>query len=294
MATVYLAQDGKHDRTVALKVLHPDLAASLGPDRFLREIKLAARLNHPHILPLFDSGSADGLLYYVMPYVEGESLRDKLNREKQLDIGEAIRLAGEVGDALHYAHERGIVHRDIKPENVMLSGGHALVADFGIAKAVSAAGGERLTQTGMAIGTPYYMSPEQAMGEGVDGRGDQYSLACVLYELLAGQPPFTGPTPMAVLARHSLEKVPSLQIVRHSIPEGVEVVILRALEKVAADRYPNMNDFAEAVRSAEIERISTRTGARSIPTRDLPRSPAAPVAGRRKVLLAGGAVLALL
>ena len=294
MAVVYLADDPRHDRRVAIKVLMPELAASLGGDRFLREIRVAAKLQHPHILPLFDSGSRDGLLYYVMPFVEGESLRDKLNREKQLDIGEAIRLASEVADALYYAHGQGVVHRDIKPENIMLSGGHALVADFGIAKAVSAAGAEQLTQTGMAIGTPYYMSPEQAIGEGLDGRSDQYSLACVLYELLAGQPPFTGPTAMAVLARHSLERVPSLQIVRQSIPEGVELVILRALEKVAADRYPNMGEFAEALRSAEIDRISTRTGARAVPTRELPRSPVAVNRRRRNRLAITGAALALL
>ncbi len=293
MAVVYLAGDVRHDRQVAIKVLLPELAASLGGDRFLREIRVAAKLQHPHILPLFESGSRDGLLYYVMPFVEGESLRDKLNREKQLDIGDAIRLASEVADALHYAHGQGVVHRDIKPENIMLSGGHALVADFGIAKAVSAAGAEQLTQTGMAIGTPYYMSPEQAIGEGLDGRSDQYSLACVLYELLAGQPPFTGPTPMAVLARHSLERVPSLQIVRHSIPEGVELVIMRALEKVAADRYPNMEEFAEALRSAEIDRISTRTGARSVPTRELPVSRATENRRRRnrRLALAGVALV---
>ncbi|MGH7628522.1 MAG: serine/threonine-protein kinase, partial [Gemmatimonadales bacterium] len=285
MAVVYLADDIRHDRQVAIKVLLPDLAASLGGDRFLREIRVAAKLQHPHILPLFESGSRDGLLYYVMPFVEGESLRDKLNRERQLDIGEAIRLASEVADALHYAHAQGVVHRDIKPENIMLSGGHALVADFGIAKAVSAAGAEQLTQTGMAVGTPYYMSPEQAIGEGLDGRSDQYSLACVLYELLAGQPPFTGPTPMAVLARHSLERVPSLQIVRHSIPEAVERVIMRALEKVAADRFQTMAEFGEALRSAEIDRISQRTGARPVPTRELPRSPAADDRRRRNRLL---------
>ena len=294
MAVVYLADDIRHDRQVAIKVLMPELAASIGGDRFLREIRVAAKLQHPHILPLFDSGSRDGLLYYVMPFVEGESLRDKLNREKQLDIGEAIRLASEVADALHYAHKSGVVHRDIKPENIMLSGGHALVADFGIAKAVSAAGGEQLTQTGMAIGTPYYMSPEQAIGEGLDGRSDQYSLACVLYELLAGQPPFTGPTPMAVLARHSLERVPSLQIVRHSIPEGVEMVILRALEKVAADRFATIGEFAEALRSAEIERISHRTGARPVPTRDLPRYPAPAAGGRRRFVLAAAALALVL
>jgi TolB-like protein len=292
MAVVYLAEDTRHDRQVAIKVLLPELAVSLGGDRFLREIRVAARLQHPHILPLFDSGSRDGLLYYVMPFVEGESLRDKLTREKQLDIGEAVRLTAEVADALHYAHGQGIVHRDIKPENVMISGGHALVADFGIAKALSAAGAEQLTQTGMAIGTPHYMSPEQAIGENIDGRSDQYSLACVLYELLAGQPPFTGPTPMAVLARHSLERVPSLQIVRHSIPEAIEVAILRALEKVAADRYPNMGEFAEALRAAEIERISTRTGARPVPTRELPRSAAAESRVRRKRLILAGIGLA--
>ena len=295
MAVVYLADDVRHGRQVAIKVLLPELAVSLGGDRFLREIRVAAKLQHPHILPLFESGSRDGLLYYVMPFVEGESLRDKLNREKQLEIGEAIRLAAEVADALHYAHSHGVIHRDIKPENIMLSGGHALVADFGIAKALSAAGAEQLTQTGMAIGTPYYMSPEQAIGESIDGRSDQYSLACVLYELLAGQPPFTGPTPMAVLARHSLERVPSLHIVRHSIPEGVELVILRALEKVAADRYASMADFAEALRTAELDRISTRTGARPVPTRELPRSAAAVGRGRRRRVIAiGGAALAIL
>jgi serine/threonine-protein kinase len=295
MAVVYLAEDVRHGRDVAIKVLLPELAVSLGGDRFLREIRVAAKLQHPHILPLFDSGSRDGLLYYVMPFVEGESLRDKLTREKQLDIGEAIRLTAEVADALHYAHGQGIVHRDIKPENIMISGGHSLVADFGIAKALSAAGAEQLTQTGMAIGTPHYMSPEQAIGENIDGRSDQYSLACVLYELLAGQPPFTGPTPMAVLARHSLERVPSLQIVRHSIPEGVELVIMRALEKVAADRYPNIGEFAEALRAAEIDRISTRTGARPVPTRELPRSPVAESRSRRRRLaMIGGALLVLL
>jgi serine/threonine-protein kinase len=292
---VYLAEDIRHDRQVAVKVLLPELAVSLGGDRFLREIRVAAKLQHPHILPLFDSGSRDGLLYYVMPFVEGESLRDKLTREKQLDIGEAIRLTAEVADALHYAHGQGIVHRDIKPENVMISGGHSLVADFGIAKALSAAGAEQLTQTGMAIGTPHYMSPEQAIGENIDGRSDQYSLACVLYELLAGQPPFTGPTPMAVLARHSLERVPSLQIVRHSIPEAVELVILRALEKVPADRYPTMGEFAEALRTAEIERISTRTAARPVPTRELPRSPGGAGRDKRKqILLAAAAAAAVL
>jgi serine/threonine protein kinase len=201
MATVFLAQDAKHDRTVAIKVLHPDLAASLGPDRFLREIKLAARLNHPHILPLFDSGNADGLLYYVMPYVEGESLRERLDRERQLPIDEAIRHAQSIASALDYAHRQGIVHRDVKPEYVMLYEGQAMVMDFGIAKAVSAAGTETLTQTGMMVGTPAYVSPEQAAGEvNLDGKSDQYSLACMLYEMLVGERPFAGSTPQAIMA----------------------------------------------------------------------------------------------
>src|SRR6476620_11070646 len=199
MATVYLAQDIKHDRVVALKVLHPDLAASLGPDRFLREIKLAARLNHPHILPLFDSGNADGFLYYVMPYVEGESLREKLDRDQQLSIDEAVHHGRAIASALDYAHRQNIVHRDIKPENVMLYEGEAMVMDFGIAKAVSAAGSETLTQTGMMIGTPAYVSPEQAAGEmNLDGRSDQYSLAVMVYEMITGERPLSGSTPQAI------------------------------------------------------------------------------------------------
>jgi eukaryotic-like serine/threonine-protein kinase len=200
MATVYLAEDLKHHRRVAVKVLRPELAAALGPERFLREIETTAGLRHPHILPLFDSGEAAGFLYYVMPYVEGESLEDRIARERQLSLDDAVRIAREVADALSYAHAHGVVHRDIKPGNILLEGGHAVVADFGIARAVRAAGDERLTQTGMAVGTPTYMSPEQASGETeVDGRSDLYSLACVLYEMLAGQPPFTGPTAESVL-----------------------------------------------------------------------------------------------
>src|SRR2546428_12474506 len=199
MAMVSLAEDLKHRRPVAIKVLHPELAAAVGADRFLREIEIAARLQHPHILPLYDSGTAGGFLYYVMPYVEGESLRDRLEREKQLPLEDTLRIAGEVAGALAYAHSHGVVHRDIKPENVMLSGGTAVVTDFGIARAVTAAGDARqLTQTGTGIGTPAYMSPEQATGSAeIDGRGDQYSLACVVYEMLVGEPPFTGPTPQA-------------------------------------------------------------------------------------------------
>src|SRR4029079_10234205 len=219
MATVYLAQDLKHDRVVALKILHPDLAASLGPDRFLREIKLAARLNHPHILPLFDSGEADSFLYYVMPYVEGESLREKLDREQQLSIDEAVHHGRAIASALDYAHRQGFFHRDMKPENVMLYEGEAMVMDFGIAKAVSAAGSETLTQTGMMVGTPAYVSPEQAAGEvNLDGRSDQYSLACVLYEMLSGERPFTGATAQAVLAKRFTETVKPLRTVRAAVP----------------------------------------------------------------------------
>jgi len=203
MATVYLAQDPRNDRPIAIKVLRPELAASLGADRFLREIKVAAHLQHPHILALYDSGEANGFLYYVMPFVEGESLRGRLDRETQLSLPDAVQLTCEVAEALHCAHTRGIIHRDIKPENILIQEGHALVADFGIARAVSQAGGDKLTETGMAVGTPHYMSPEQALGGNhLDGRSDEYSLGCVAYEMLVGQPPFQGPTAMAILARH--------------------------------------------------------------------------------------------
>jgi serine/threonine protein kinase len=201
MATVYLARDLKHDRLVALKVLHPELAATLGPERFLREVQLTARLQHPHILPVHDSGEAAGQLWYTMPYVEGESLRQRLLREKRLPLDKALRIARDVLAALAYAHEHGIVHRDIKPENILLEGGEAVLADFGIAHAVSAAGSERLTRTGVAVGTFTYMSPEQASGqEAIDGRSDLYSLACVLYECITGEPPFTGPNPQSIIA----------------------------------------------------------------------------------------------
>src|SRR5947209_10686330 len=249
MATVFLAEDLKHHRSVAIKVLHAELTAALGPERFLREIEIAARLQHPHILPLYDSGAAAGLLYYIMPYVEGESLRDRLAREKQLPQDDALRIATEVAGALAYAHSHGVVHRDIKPENIMLSGGTAVVADFGIAHAVTAAGdAQHLTQTGTVIGTPAYMSPEQATGATeIDGRSDQYSLACVLYEMLVGEPPFTGPTAQAVIARHSLDMVSPPSIVRSTIPDAVEAAILRALAKLPVDRYPTTALFAEAL-----------------------------------------------
>src|SRR6266542_939076 len=251
MATVYLAQDSKHDRTVALKVLHPDLAASLGPERFLREIKLAARLNHPHILPLFDSGTVDGLLYYVMPYVEGESLRERLDREQQIPVDEAVRHTRSIASALDYAHRQKIVHRDIKPENVMLYEGEAMVMDFGIAKAVSAAGPETLTQTGMMVGTPAYVSPEQATGDELDGRSDQYSLGCVLYEMLAGERPFTGSTAQAILEKRFTETVKPIRSIRPNVPEGVVKALDRAMSTEASKRFSTAAAFAQALATGD-------------------------------------------
>jgi len=263
MATVYLARDPKHERFLALKTLRPEIAMALGRERFLREIKLAARLQHPNILGVYDSGEAGGILWYVMPYVEGESLRDRLTREPQLPLEDALNITREVADALAYAHSHDVVHRDIKPENIMLSGGHAIVADFGIARAVSAAGGDKLTETGLAIGTPSYMSPEQSSGFGqIDRRSDIYSLGCVLYEMLAGQPPFTGPTAQAIMARHSLDAVPRLRIVRETIPDALEAVINRALAKVPADRYSTAEQFAAAMGSASTGSVSRITAAR--------------------------------
>jgi serine/threonine-protein kinase len=248
MATVYLALDVKHQRRVAIKVLRPELAAAIGPDRFLREITTTANLHHPHILALYDSGEAGGFLYYVMPFVEGESLRDRLTREKQLPLDDALLIAREVADALSYAHSRGVVHRDIKPENILLESGHAVVADFGIAKAVSAAGGESLTQTGIAIGTPQYMSPEQAAGEkDIDGRSDLYSLACVLYEMLTGQPPFTGPTVESVVRQHMVEQARPVSQFRPAVPAVIADVLTRALAKNPADRFSPAAHFAAAL-----------------------------------------------
>jgi len=250
-ATVYLARDSRHDRQVALKILRPELAAALGPERFLREIRLTAQLQHPHILPLHDSGEAAGLLYYVMPYVEGESLRGRLRRERQLPLDEALAIAREVADALSYAHSRDVVHRDIKPENILLASGHALVADFGIARAITAAGGEPLTATGLTVGTPGYMSPEQASGSRhVDGRSDQYSLACVLYEMLAGEPPYTGPTAQAIVAKQLSEPLPHLRTVR-DVPGTVEGALTKALAKVPADRFQTVSGFAGALERSQ-------------------------------------------
>src|SRR4051812_8091462 len=251
MATVYLAQDIRHDRKVALKVLHPDLAAALGAQRFLAEIRTTANLQHPHIVPLHDSGEAGGILYYVMPFVEGESLRDRLNRERLLPIEDAIRIAGEVADALSYAHSHGVIHRDIKPENILLHGGHAVVADFGIALAVQAAGTARLTQTGLSLGTPQYMSPEQAMGEAsVDARADVYALGAVTYEMLIGEPPFTGPSLQAIIARVVSEDPRPLIPQRKSIPPAVEGAVLKALEKIPADRFATPAEFAGAMHAS--------------------------------------------
>jgi len=292
MAIVYRAKDLKHERTVAIKVLRQELAVSLGADRFLREIRVAANLQHPNILGLYDSGEMDGLLYYVMPFIEGEALRDRLNKEQQLPLTDALQIVRESADALQYAHEHGIVHRDIKPENILLMGGHALVADFGIARAVSQAGGEKLTQTGMAIGTPHYMSPEQSLGsEHVDARSDIYSLGCVLYELLIGQPPFTGPNSMAIMARHSMEVVPSLQVVRSSVPDEVEDAVMQALEKTPADRFQTMKEFAERLSEAEAEAAMMRTAQRRASTaaRRAASGPRAAATPRRKSLEAEAA-----
>ena len=263
MATVYLAQDCKHERLVALKVLHPELAASLGPDRFLREIKVAARLNHPHILALHDSGEAEGFLYYVMPYVEGESLRERLDREHLLPVEEAVHHGRAIASALDYAHRQGIVHRDIKPENVMLYEGEAMVMDFGIAKAVSAAGSETLTQTGMMVGTPAYVSPEQAAGEvNLDGRSDQYSLACVLYEMLSGERPFTGATPQAVMSKRFTETAKPLRAIRNMIPESVERAVGKAMATDADGRYKTAAMFSQALASGS---LTTPTDTQTLP-----------------------------
>ena len=274
MATVYLAEDLRHDRPVALKVLRPELAASMGPERFLREIRLTARLDHPHILPVLDSGTAAGLLWYTMPYVHGETLRDRLRREVQLPIETAVDLTRQVASALDYAHRGGVVHRDLKPENILVSDGQARVADFGVAKALSEGGEGKLTETGLAVGTPAYMSPEQASGGAVDVRSDIYALGCVLYEMLAGEPPFTGPTPQAITNKRMTDPVPSVRRVREVVPEAVEHSITRALAKVPADRFPTAAEFARALEAASpVEGVAAARATAS----------QSPVVGRRRV-----------
>lgn len=258
MAWVYLAHDLKHRRPVAIKVLRPELGEVIGADRFTREIEIAAKLTHPHILPLHDSGEAAGLLYYVMPFIEGESLRDRLEREIQLPVDDALKITNEVADALAYAHSCGVVHRDVKPENILLKSGHAYVADFGIARAVSVAAGDRLTQTGLSVGTPAYMSPEQVEGAShIDGRSDLYSLACVLYESLTGETPFTGPNAQVIFARRMTNPVPSLRAVRQQVPEHVEHAITRALALMPADRFTTTSQFADALSAASAPPVSS-------------------------------------
>ena len=248
MATVYLATDLKHDREVALKVLRPELGAVLGAERFLAEIKITARLDHPHILTLIDSGEAGGFLFYVLPLVRGESLRDKLNREQQLGLEEALAITKQVASALDYAHRHGVVHRDIKPENILLFEGEAMLADFGIALAVKEAGGNRLTETGLSLGTPQYMSPEQATGDRLlDARSDVYSLAAVLYEMLAGEPPVTGPNAQAMIAKLMTERPVHLRVVRGSVPDNIDAAVAKALDKTPADRFATAGDFARAL-----------------------------------------------
>jgi len=289
MATVYLAEDVRHRRRVALKVLHPELSAVLGPERFLKEIELTASLQHPHILPLFDSGEASGQLYYVMPFVEGETLRGRLERERQLPIADALQIAREVADALSYAHERGVVHRDIKPENILLQGGHALVADFGIALAVQQAGGQRMTQTGLSLGTPQYMAPEQAMGDkSVDARADIYALGAVAYEMLAGEPPFTGPTAQAIVAKVLTEKPALLARQRDSVPAHVDAAIAQALSKLPADRPSSAREFAGALQNPMF------TWGHAAPVATPVTSSRPGTSGLGRAALVGGAALAVL
>ena len=277
MATVYLAEEPRHSRHLALKVLRPELAATVGADRFLREIRTIAGLTHPHILPLFDSGEADGQLFYVMPYVEGETLRNRIKRERQLPISDAVRIATEVADALGFAHGRGIVHRDIKPENILLEGKHAFVADFGIAKALTSVPGDSLTNRGFTLGTPQYMSPEQAAADpSVDGRSDLYSLGCVVFEMLSGSPPFAESSPHALFAQKLVDTAPLIRPARHDIPQHLEEAIARALRRTPSERFDTMLQFADALLvSAEKSPAHSPTAKIrvAIAGKDLPRLP---------------------
>ena len=258
MASVYLEQDVRHDRRVALKVLRPELAASVGAERFFREIQVTARLTHPNILPLLDSGRADDFLYYVTPYVEGESLRHRLDREGQLSVAEAVRLAAAVAGALDYAHRHQMVHRDIKPENILLEEGQAVVADFGIARALHAAEGGNLTETGVTLGTAAYMSPEQATGDRLDGRSDVYSLGCVLYEMLAGEPPYTGPTAQAIIAKRFSEPIPHVRTLRDTVSEPVVQALQKALAKAPVDRFATAAQLASALAGVSVPGVTAR------------------------------------
>ena len=289
MATVYLAEDLKLERQVALKVLRPELGAVLGTERFLAEVKITARLDHPHILTLIDSGVAGGLLYYVLPYVRGESLRDLLDREHQLSIEQALTITKHIASALDYAHRQGVVHRDIKPENILLQEGEAMLADFGIALAVQEAGGNRLTETGLSLGTPQYMSPEQATGDRtVDSRSDVYSLAAVLYEMLVGDPPLTGKNVQAVIAKLLTEQPTRIRIVRNTVPEGIDRAVFKALSKVPADRYTSAGDFARALESAQS--VANSGATHSTVPRSRTRTIAAVMAG---IVVVGGAAIAM-
>jgi serine/threonine protein kinase/Tol biopolymer transport system component len=264
MATVYLARDVKHDRLVALKVLDPDLGAVLGAERFLSEIRVTANLQHPNLLPLFDSGATDGLLWYVMPYVEGESLRARLDRERQLPMDTAVHIAVSIAGALDYAHKHSVIHRDLKPENILLQHGEPVVADFGIALAISNAGGQRVTQTGLSLGTPQYMSPEQATGDRViDARSDIYSLGAVTYEMISGEPPHLGTTAQAIIARLMTETPRALSVIRPSVPEHVDEAVQRALEKLPADRFNTAREFADALRGATSSSTTVRSSRRN-------------------------------
>lgn len=287
MATVYLAEEQHPKRTVAIKVLNAEFGARLGRERFVREVEMLSNLNHPHIVPIFAAGEAQGLLYYVMPYQEGETLRERIHREGQLPIDFALQIARDTAGALQYAHGKNVVHRDIKPENILISDQQAVVADFGIARAISAAVGSDLTETGLSVGTPYYMSPEQAsLGESLDGRADIYSVGCVLYEMLAGEPPFTGRTAQAVMARHAVDPVPRLRTVRDSVPVEVEAAIQKALAKSPIDRYQTAGEFAEALKTAgAMVHLDATT-----PTESVPSFPALP----RRRATRWGAVVALL